>query len=78
MKNRLSDLADHLFVQLERLNDEELNDDQLRREIARAGAMSQVARTLVDCGELALSARRVQHDLPAAGSAINLLGLDGK
>lgn len=43
MKNRLSDLNDHLFAQLERLNDEDLTPDQIEQEVKRAAAMTGVA-----------------------------------
>ena len=56
MKNRLSDLVDHLFSQCERLNDEALVGERLREEISRSGAMSVVARQIIDAGELALKA----------------------
>ena len=39
MNNKLSDLNNHLFAELERLSDEELNEDELKSEIGRAKAI---------------------------------------
>lgn len=53
MKNTLADLNNHLFEQLERLNDEDLDHDQLDKEIKRADAMTKVAAQIVQNAELA-------------------------
>ena len=76
MKNRLSDLVDHLFSQCERLNDDALQGDRLREEISRSGALSVVARQIIDAGELAIKAtdRRLEHGHLARMPG--LLGLD--
>ena len=54
MKNKLSDLNNHLFEQLERLNDESLKGEKLAAEIIRAEAIARIAVQLIANGTLAL------------------------
>lgn len=56
MKNKLTDLNDHLFAQLERLQDEDLQPEQLTTEIQRARATANIARQIVDGARLSLDA----------------------
>lgn len=53
MKNTLNDLNNHLFAQLERLNDEDLDEDELEKELRRAEGVSKVAEQIIHNGELA-------------------------
>ena len=53
MKNTLADLNNHLFEQLERLNDEELTDEALEKELKRADGMTRIATQIIQNGELA-------------------------
>lgn len=55
-KNKLADLNDHLFAQLERLGDEDLTGDALVSEIERARAISSVATQVIANGSLVLKA----------------------
>ena len=47
MKNKLSDLNDHLFAQLERLGSEDLTEEQINKEVARAEAIVALADKIV-------------------------------
>ena len=59
IKNKLVDLNNHLFEELERLNDDDLKGEQLQEERERAKAMANIAQTIINNGELALKA--VKH-----------------
>lgn len=75
MKNRLGDLNDHLFAQLERLADEELDADALERECKRADAIVALADQVVGNANTQLAAARlfaqhgatITHMLPQIG-----------
>jgi hypothetical protein len=56
MKNKLSDLNNHLFAQLERLGDESITPDQIEQEIKRTDAIVAVSEQLVANANLALKA----------------------
>lgn len=58
MKNKLLDLNNHLFEQLERLNDDSLTGDRLKEEINRSKAMGGVATCIVANATLALEAQK--------------------
>lgn len=53
-KNKLEDLRNHLFAQLERLNDEEAMKNPIKRdaELAKAKAISEVAQVLVNSAKV--------------------------
>lgn len=53
MKNTLTDLNNHLFEALERLNDDELSTEQLEKELKRADGMAKLANHIIHNGELA-------------------------
>ena len=57
-KNKLGDLNNHLFEQLERLNDEELTEEQLNIEIGRSKAITNIAQTIINNATLALNAKK--------------------
>ncbi len=57
MKNKLIDLNDHLFTQLERLNDEDLPAEKLEAEIKRSKAITDIATSVILNARLALDAQ---------------------
>lgn len=59
-RNKLIDLNNHLFEQLERLNDEDLTGEELDKEIERSKAVTQIGRVIVDNARLALDAQEMK------------------
>lgn len=62
MKNTLTDLNNHLFEQLERLNDDDLTDEQLQLELQRTDAVTKIAESIIHNGELSLKAIKAQQE----------------
>lgn len=62
MKNKLSDLNNHLFAQLERLSDEDIKGEDLDEEIRRAEAVCNVATQIIDNWSLALKAEKMKQE----------------
>ena len=58
MKNTLGDLNSHLFMQLERLNDEDLKGDKLTEEIERSKAVTNEAKEIIANANIVLQARK--------------------
>ncbi len=58
IKNKLTDLNDHLFMQLERLNDEEMPEEKLAMEIERSKAVGNIAKNIISNGRLLLDSKR--------------------
>lgn len=54
VRNQLTDLNNHLFEQLERLNDPDLTEEDLRLETQRTRLMSEVASDIIRTQALAL------------------------
>jgi hypothetical protein len=56
MKNKLTDLNNHLFAQLERLSDETLTGEQIEQEVKRTNAIVEVSDQIVRNADLQLKA----------------------
>lgn len=62
MKNTLIDLNNHLFEQIERLNDDDLVGEDLDKEIKRSKAISSIAQNIIDNAALTLEAKKFVED----------------
>lgn len=63
MKNKLSDLNNHLFAQMERLQNEELDREGLITEIARAKSVAMISNQIVSNARLVLDAQISKPDM---------------
>lgn len=63
VRNTSADLNNHLFGQLERLNDDEMCGEDLKEEIERSKAMARISREIIDNAKLSLDARKLKADL---------------
>ena len=78
MKNKLTDLNDHLFAQLQRLGDENLSDEALEKEASRTDAIVKLSEQIISNAEIALNAAELvaKH---GCGNWENMLpGVEGK
>ncbi len=74
MKNRLTDLNDILFAQLERLTDESMSAEVIAQELQRTQSVVQIADRIVDTAKLQLEGAKLiaahggdmRKQLPAA------------
>lgn len=61
-QNKITDLNNHLFAQLERLNDETIESDKMELEFQKAKAISGVASQIIKANKLTLDAMRLLKD----------------
>jgi hypothetical protein len=62
LKNKLADLNDHLFAQLERLSDENLTSERIDTEIKRSNAVSSLAEQILKHAALKVQAAKIMSD----------------
>lgn len=77
MKNKLTDLNNHLFEVLERLNDEDLKGNELKAEVDRSRAISGIAKEIINGGKLMLDAQSKLQD-GEVDNVSSLLGVEVK
>lgn len=78
MKNKLSDLNNHLFAQLERLADEGLSSEQLEREAKRGAVIVAVADQIVRNASVQLAAAKLVKDSGKGDPMMFLGAIEGR
>jgi len=63
VKNKISDLNNYLFAQLERLDDEEISGEELATAIERGKAIAGVASQIIAGGNLQLQAMKMANEM---------------
>jgi len=61
-RNKITDLNNHLFAQLEKLNDDDLTPEQIDQECKRAKAMSSIASQILQSSRLTLEAMKLVNE----------------
>lgn len=60
--SKLDDLNEYLFLSLDRITNDDLSDEDLDREIKRAASVTKIAQTIINNGNLALSAMNAANE----------------
>lgn len=63
MKNKISDLNNHLFAQLERLGEEDLGGEALDKEIKRSKAITAVSKNIIASHKNSLEAMKLMEKM---------------
>ncbi|MFH2116742.1 MAG: hypothetical protein ABII85_01720 [Bacillota bacterium] len=79
MKNKLIDLNNHLFEQMERLNDETLTEKELKNEITRSKQVVAVSRAITANANTMLVATRLtlEYGKDSANKMPSILQIEG-
>ena len=67
--NKLMALNNHLFEQLERLNDDELTEEEIRKETERTSAIVRISSQIINTASVALKAEKLKSEI--SGSEFN-------
>ncbi|MBR1630227.1 MAG: hypothetical protein IJ680_00050 [Paludibacteraceae bacterium] len=62
MQNSMTDLKNYLFEQIERVNDDSLDDEGLERAIKRSKAVTETAKTIVEISKTQLDALKYANE----------------
>lgn len=78
-RNKLTDMHNILMEQLERLNDDDLTDEELQAEIKRSRAMADISAQIVDNARVHIEAAQFQADYNRGTPVLpKMLGIEVK
>lgn len=72
MKNKVSDVRDHLVAMLERLGDDNLSAEEMNQVIERAKTTTMVATTYIGAVKVELDAIRLMDETGKLATAVGL------
>lgn len=76
MRNKLEDLNNILFEQLERLQDDDISDEDFEKELKRTDAVNKVSKTIIDNAALSLKALKDVYEMGGSHKVeVPLLGI---
>ena len=76
MKNNLTDLNNILFEQLERLQDDDISDEQFEKELQRTNAVTKVSKVIIENAALSLRAYKEVNEIGSGQKVeVPLLGI---
>lgn len=79
MQNKLTDLNNYLFEQIELLNDDDLTGEALEKQIKKSKAISELSGKIIQNASIQLKAIAIMDDLDFAatrGKAAELIGFN--
>lgn len=77
-RDKIKNLNDILFAQLERLDDEELTDEQLSKEIKRSNAINRVSTQIIASARLQLEAAEMANEYGREATIPEVFSEDGE
>lgn len=80
MKNTLVDVHNILMEQLERLNEDELSNEELEKEIKRSAAMTSIATSIAENANTVIRATKLRYEMGGGTGEVNtyLVGTEPK
>ncbi len=72
MKNKVSDVRDHLVAMLERLGDDNLSPEEMNQVIERAKTTTMVATTYIGAVKVELDAIRLMDETGKLATAVGI------